>query len=264
MTRTSKALFIVFIFLFALFLYGITLYTHPATLPSGDSLESPSLVHWLGTDDLGMDIFAQISSGFFSSMFIGVTTAFITFLFGGALGLLSGFSDGIADTIISFFINLFLSVPQLPIMIVIGAFWGQSQWNVIFIIALFSWANIAKVIRARTISLRSTGYVRMATSYGGNAFYVLLHHLALDIFPLLFVHSLAVIGKSILQEASLAFLGLSDPLAKSWGLMINKCVAFRGIYFTNYWTWWLLPVVFTLIITVLCIRLFSREMEKNL
>lgn len=264
MTKTSKFLLALFLLLFAVFLYGVTLYPHPAALPSGSSLEAPSLAHWLGTDDLGMDIFAQISSGFFSSMFIGVTTAFISFVLGGSLGLLAGFSRGFVDAVISFLINLFLSVPQLPIMIVIGAFWGQSKWNVICIIALFSWASIAKVIRARTLSLCSTGYVRLAKSYGGGAFYILCHHLALDIFPLLSVHSLAVIGKSILQEASLAFLGLSDPLAKSWGLMINKCIAFRGIYFTNYWTWWLLPAVLILMITVLCIRLFSREMEKFL
>jgi peptide/nickel transport system permease protein len=155
-------------------------------------------------------------------------------------------------------------VPQLPVMIVLGAFFGQSIWNVIIIISIFSWAPIAKIVRAKTLQIRSKDYIKIAKSYGAGFFYILHKHLIKEIFPVLLVNTLAVIGKAIIQEASLAFLGLSDPLSKSWGLMINKAISFPGIYFTDYWLWWLLPPLVSLSLTTYCIRMISREIENTI
>lgn len=245
-----------------LFAWGALFYPMDAKLPSGASLEAPSGEHWLGTDNLGIDIFAQISGGFFHSMSIGLSTAVIAFLLGGALGVAAGYAGGRVDMLVEFLINLFLSVPQLPIMIVIGAFFGQSSLNIICIIAAFSWAPIAKQVRARTMSLRKTRYLILARSYGGGLWYLFKTHMSRDIMPLLAISSIAVTGRAIVQESSLAFLGLSDPLAKSWGLMIARCTAFKGIYFTEFWKWWLLPPVFSLVISALLLRLLTRALES--
>ena len=126
------------------FLWGVTGYPHPAQLPSGGSLEAPSAAHWLGTDNLGVDIYAQISAGFFRSLGIGLAAAAFTFAVGGGLGILAGFAGGWADALISFLIQVLLAIPQLPVMIVIGAFLGQSTWNLVWIIAAFSWAPVAR------------------------------------------------------------------------------------------------------------------------
>lgn len=245
-----------------LFAWGVLFYPMDAELPSGGSLEAPSAEHWLGTDNLGIDIFAQISKGFFHSLSIGLATALAAFLIGGVLGVAAGYAGGKTDVLVEFLINLFLSVPQLPIMIVAGAFFGQSSLNIICIIAAFSWAPIAKQVRARTMSLRRTRYLVLARSYGGGLWYLFRTHMSRDIMPLLAISSIAVTGRAIVQESSLAFLGLSDPLAKSWGLMIARCTAFKGIYFTEFWKWWLLPPVFSLVISVLLLRLFTRALES--
>lgn len=250
--------------LFCLFLYGVLLYPHGGELPSAASLEPPSAGHWLGTDNLGIDIFAQISRGFFHSMTIGLSTALIAFLLGGTLGVAAGYLGGWVDLAVEFLINVFLSVPQLPVMIVIGAFWGQSRWHIICIIAAFSWAPIAKQVRARTRSLRETDYLRLARSYGGGLWYLFWTHMSREILPLLAVGAIGVVGRAIVQESSLAFLGLSDPLAKSWGLMIARCTGFRGIYFTPFWRWWLLPPVVSLVVSVVLLRLLARALERNL
>ena len=149
------------------FLWGVTGYPHPAQLPSGGSLEAPSAAHWLGTDNLGVDIYAQISAGFFRSLGIGLAAAAFTFAVGGGLGILAGFVGGWADALISFLIQVLLAIPQLPVMIVIGAFLGQSTWNLVWIIAAFSWAPVARQMRAKTISIRRRDYVQMARLYGG-------------------------------------------------------------------------------------------------
>ena len=101
----------------------------------------------------------------------------------------------------------------------------------------------------------------LAERYGGTAFYIIRTHMMPELLPLLLVNALGVIGKTIRQEAALAYLGLSDPLAKSWGLMINRASGFSGIYFTEYWKWWLLPPVFVLIFTILLTRLLARTLE---
>ena len=253
---------VIFLLLALLFTYGLLLYPQDSRLPSGDSLEAPSREHWLGTDNLGIDIFAQVSSGFFHSLSIGLAAAVIAFLLGGFLGVAAGYAGGRTDAAVEFLINLFLSVPQLPIMIVIGAFFGQSSLNIICTIAAFSWAPIAKQVRARTMSLRKTRYLILARSYGGGLWYLFRTHMSRDIMPLLLISSLAVTGRAIVQESSLAFLGLSDPLAKSWGLMIARCTGFKGIYYTEFWTWWLLPPVLALVLSVLLLRLFSRALEN--
>ena len=230
--------------LFCIFLYGAALYPHSGDLPSAASLEEPSAQHWLGADNLGVDIYAQISRGFFHSMTIGVSTALIAALLGGALGVCAGYAGGEIDLAVEFLMNVFLSVPQLPIMIVIGAFWGQSQRNIICIIAAF--------------------YLILAKSYGGGIWYLFRAHMARDVLPLLAVGGIGVVGKAIIQEASLAFLGLSDPLARSWGLMIARCTGFQGIYFTEFWKWWLLPPVISLAVSVVLLRLLAQALERYL
>ena len=156
-----------------------------------------------------------------------------------------------------------LSIPQLPVMIVVGAFFGQSTWNIIWIIAAFSWAPIAKQLRAKTISVKNARYIKLAKSFGGSSFYIIRRHMLSELMPLLTVNSLGVIGSAIVQESSLAFLGLSDPLAKSWGLMIARARAFPGIFFTEFWKWWLIPPVAALIASTLCLRLLARALENT-
>lgn len=253
----------VFLLLAAFFLWGVWLYPHSGTLPSGASLEPPSWNHWMGTDNLGLDIYAQISMGFFRSMAIGITTAALTFLLGGILGISAGYLGGKVDMLVSFLINVMLSIPQLPVMIVVGAFWGQSTWNIIGIIAAFSWAPIAKQLRAKTISIRNAQYITLAKSYGGSHWYIIRRHMLLELLPLLLVNAIAVVGAAIVQESSLAFLGLSDPLAKSWGLMISRARSFQGIFFTDFWKWWLLPPVLSLVFSTLSLRMLAKSLEQH-
>lgn len=263
MRRKLLGLLLALAVLTVFFGYGATFYPHPADLPSGDSLTAPSARHLLGTDNLGIDIYAQISVGFFRSLAIGLATAAVSFAVGGALGVLAGFLGGKMDGAVSFLINVFLSVPQLPIMIVIGAFFGQSTGNIIAIIAAFSWAPIAKQAAAKTRSIRRTGYVVLARSYGARPWYLIRRHMLRELLPLLLVTSLAVVGRAIIQESSLAFLGLSDPLAKSWGLMIARATAFKGIYLLPFWKWWILPPALALLASVVLLRLLSRRLEQH-
>ena len=128
--------------------------------------------------------------------------------------------------------------------------------------ALFSWAPIAKIVRATVINIRGSGYLRLAQRYGGKFLYLFRTHMYRDILPLLIVNGLFVVGRAIILEASLAFLGLADPTARSWGLMINKAVSFRGIYHTDYWKWWLMAPLISLLIITILFRFIAKEVER--
>ena len=131
--KRIRRYFILLLLLAAVCLYGLTLYPHSPVKSSGASLEAPSAIHFLGTDNLGIDIFAQLSKGFYLSMMTGVTASACSFAAGGLFGVCAGFCGKRTDAVLSFITNVFLSVPQLPVMIVIGAFWGQSIWNIILL-----------------------------------------------------------------------------------------------------------------------------------
>ena len=244
-------------------LYGVTAYPHSALAPSGGSLEAPSLEHLLGTDQLGIDVFAQLSRGALHSLLIGTAAATLALLIGAGLGFVAGFAGGRTDAGLSFVIHVFLAIPQLPAMIVVGAFWGQRTLNLILIIALFSWAPLATLVRDQTRSLRRRGYLQFARHYGGSPLYLFVTHMRAELLPLTLITGLAILGRAIVQEASIAYLGLADPTAKSLGLMINRASRFPGIYFTSYWTWWLVPPVLTLIALILGLRLIARGLERR-
>lgn len=244
-------------------LLGLTVYPHPATAVSGASLEAPSAQHLLGTDQLGIDIYAQLSRGFWHSLLVGFATAGLALSIGGGLGVTAGLQGGVPDALISFLTHSFLCLPQLPAMIVAGAFFGQSLPLMILILAAFSWAPIARIAREQSRAARDRDYVRLARRYGASTFYLLRRHLSRELVPVLAVAGLGVVGRAITQEAAIAFLGLGDPTTKSLGLMLNRASRFTGLYFTPYWTWWLLPPVLVLILLVLTLRLLARSLERG-
>lgn len=244
--------------------WGALVWPCSPTQPSGASLEAPGPAHWLGTDDLGIDIYAQLSQGFFASLGLGLACGALTALAGGGLGMLAGYRGGAAEAAVEFAAELFLAVPQLPVLIVLGAFWGQDRRLVIALIAAFSWAPVAKQTAAKTRSVARRTYVRAARSWGAGSWYILRRHLAAEVLPVVLVGALAVVGKAILQESALAYLGLADPTAKSWGLMINRASRFAGIWFTDYWKWWLAAPVAALLLTILFTRLLARWLEQRL
>ena len=155
-------------------------------------------------------------------MTIGILYAAVTFIIGGVAGVAAGYYGGRIDLVISFLINLFLSVPQLPIMIVIGAFFGQSMFNIVMVVALFSWASVARITRAETMSLKERDYVIASKNLGAGSVLIAVKHILPNILgPVIVAASLGV-ASAILTESSLSFLGLgiSIPHA-SWGSMLQ-------------------------------------------
>lgn len=231
---------------------------------TGDSLERPGSAHILGTDELGMDIWAQICYGARMSLLIGLAVACIAGFGGGAIGILAAYKGGLADQALMRVIDVTMALPSLPLLIVISAFMGPSIVNVIIILVLFSWARPARIARSQTLSVKTHAYIIAARNYGASSWYLLRRHIFPEVLQILLVLVIGITSHAIVAEAGLAFLGLGDPTSKSWGMMLNYATGFRSIYFTPYWQWWLVPPLLALISLLLCLAFISRDLERVL
>jgi len=155
-----------------------------------------------------------------------------------------------------------IALPNLPVMIVLAAFFGPSLVNIIIVLALFSWSRPARVVRAGALSLNEQPYIKMAAHYGASSFYLLTRHFLPELLPIIMVSMIRLAGRAIVAEASLAFMGLGDPTSRSWGLIIHHAVNFSGIYFTEFWKWWLFYPWLFLTLLVTSLAMLGRDLEK--
>lgn len=237
---------------------------HSHKLPSGDALEPPSTSHLLGTDDLGIDILSQIFYGARLSLIIGFSTAILAGMGGAILGVISGYYGGLADKIIMRLADMMIALPSLAMMILLGAFFGPSTRNIVLVLVLFSWTGPARIVRSKIISIKKEGYIEMARSYDAGFFHLFRLHFLPEIMPVLAISIIRITSKAIVAEAGLSFLGLGDPTSKSWGLILNHSINFRGIYFTEYWKWWVIPPLAGTMILILSLSYISRDLERIL
>lgn len=259
----GKLSVLIIIFFITLSVFGSLLSYYPHNIPSGSPLDPPSRLHWMGTDDLGIDIWAQICYGARISLVVGFATAFLAVGGGGLLGIYAGYYGGKIDEWIMRIIDLIMIIPELPIMIVSGAFFGPTLKNIIIVLSVFSWTIPAKIVRSKILSIKSEDYIKVAESYGAGFLYITKKHFFPQIFSLLLVSFIKLMSKAIVAEAGLSFLGLGDPTSKSWGLMLNHAMAFSGIYFTEFWKWWVLSPLICIIIIVLTVALIGKEIESK-
>ncbi|TDE89234.1 ABC transporter permease [Occultella glacieicola] len=200
----------------------------------------PSSEHWLGTTQFGQDVLAQLIAGARGSMFVGVLAALIGTVLAIVFGVTAGYFGGRTDHVLNFVTNIFMVMPVLPlIFIVSGYLRGTGLWMIAIIIGVFGWAGGARTLRAQTMSVRNRDFVLAMRMLGESN----PRLIGSEVLPHLggWVASMflsAMIG-AILAEAGLAFLGISDSGAISWGSMIqaaqSQSAVLRGLW------WWFVP-----------------------
>ncbi|MFB9275575.1 dipeptide/oligopeptide/nickel ABC transporter permease/ATP-binding protein [Cohnella cellulosilytica] len=229
---------------------------------SGGPLEAPSAAHWLGTNDIGQDILAELVSGARVSLTVGIVGAVCVMLIGAAIGIVAGYFGGWIDALMMRLVDVMMTLPFLPLMIVIGVFLKPSIATQIMIISLVMWAKVARELRSQIMSLRSRGSVQAARSMGATNGYIMRRHVLPGVFPLLIPQFVQGVNAAIMMESSLSFLGLGDPLAKSWGSMLFYANA-RSAFLTEAWLWWVLPPGICIIIVVLGCTFVGYWLEEK-
>lgn len=263
--RLSLAGKISFLFILLLIMTAIFapyLSPYPPDKSSGAPLSGPGKGHILGTDELGYDIWSQISYGARVSLLVGFATALLAVLGGGIIGIIAAYYGGFIDKIIMRIVDIMIIIPGLPVMIVLAAFFGPSLVNIVIVLALFTWVIPARIVRSQVLILKEMAYIKSVETYGAGIFYLIRKHFFPEVFPLLAVNVIKLSGKAIVSEAGLSFLGLGDPVSKSWGLIIHHAINFEGIFFTPFWKWWLLYPLLFLSLLIVSLAFLSRDLEE--
>lgn len=261
MSLRAKLSLIICLVLLAMAVFSPVLAAHPYDKISGEKFDPPSAEHWLGTDDLGMDLWAQMCNGARISLGLGLTVALIATAIGGIVGLAAAFFPKKVDTALMAVCNLFQSVPDIPIIIVLASFFGQKTSVMVSALVIFSWTKPARLLRSRALAFRELPYVKVSASYGASFWHILKEHLIWEIWPLWLASFARLVGRAVVMESALAFLGLGDPTAKSWGMILNNALSYRGIYYTDYWKWWIVPPVLAIALLVTSLSVLMMELE---
>lgn len=253
---------ILLIFVICLALFGPYLVPYDADETTGLPFQAPNAAHWLGTNDMGQDIVAELVEGARTSLFIGITTAILATLIGAIMGVASGYLGGWLDTLLMRIVDITLTLPFLPLMIVIGVYLGPGIFTQILVITLVMWAGKARQIRAQTLSLRDRGPVLAAKSMGAGNFYIFRKHIFPGVFPLIIPQFVGAMNIAIMMESSLSFLGMGDPLTKSWGSILFYANS-RSAFLTDAWIWWVIPPGVCIVLTVLSFSLIGYYLEEK-
>lgn len=240
------------IFLMALCAPLLTPYDPSAILTSLPSL-APSPAHWFGTNHEGQDIFAQVVYGARFSLFIGVAAGAAMTVLSIVIGMLAGFVGGWLDDALVMVMNVFLVIPQLPLLVVLGAylpFRGAS--SMILVLALTGWAWGARVLRSQTLSLRSRDYVQAGVVSGESTMRLIFSEIMPNMVSLIASTFIFAFTGAILADTALEFLGFGDPNVISWGSTLYWAQN-NGTLLTGEWWHFVFPGLAVAITTAACI-----------
>jgi peptide/nickel transport system permease protein len=229
---------------------------------AADILRPPSAQHWLGTDELGRDVFRETIAGAQVSLLVGLLATAISMVLGTAVGLSAGYSRGWIGGLMMRVTDFFLVIPTLPLIIVLAAVVGQSLGVIIIVIGLTSWASTARIVRSQVLTLRERVFVERIRALGATDWRIATVHILPNVMPLIFANTVLVIAGSILAEATLAFLGLGDPTHTSWGTMLHSAFT-NGATSRGAW-WYLLPPGIGIVIVVLGFTLIGYTLDRIL
>jgi peptide/nickel transport system permease protein len=199
--------------------------------------EPPSATFWLGTDELGRDLFQRLLDGGRVSLLVGFSGALLSAVIGSAIGVIAGYLGGRLDSILMRVTDGVIALPLLPLLIVLAAIDPQkvgippsiaqsetfSLYRIVVIVALTGWTTVARLVRAETLSLKARDFSRAAQALGARPFRIMFRHILPNAAGSLVVATTMSVGSLILLESTLSFLGLgTQPPAASWGNMLTN------------------------------------------
>jgi peptide/nickel transport system permease protein len=219
-TRTVKAGVAIILFFVALALFGSVYLPHSPLATVGAPFLPPSVRFPFGTTSTGQDIFSQWIYAAQPTLIVGLLAAAIGTLLGVVVGIAAGFIRYLDEPLMRL-ADVVLALPTLPLLIVVAAFIRPSLVSVALLIALLSWAGVARVLRSSVLSLRQSPYVEVALLSRVPRYRIMMVDMFKHTLPLILSYSLFAVGDAILSESSLDFIGVGPISSDSWGAMIS-------------------------------------------
>jgi peptide/nickel transport system permease protein len=223
-------------------------------------LSPPSWQHPLGTDELGHDVLTRLLYAGRVSLTVGFSAAVASALVGTGVGLLSGFYGGWVDQVLMRFVDVMLSIPDLPILIILSRYFGGSLGGIILVLVAFGWMGTARLVRGEVLRLKNLEFVLAARALGASNARIMWRHLVPNALGPVIVSATLSVGGAILTEAALSFLGIGiQPPQPSWGNMLQNAQDF--IWRTPLLALWPGLMIF---VTVLCFNFLGDGLRDAL
>lgn len=263
--RLTKIAFVYLIFLLLIGLFGgaIAPYEHDERMRGEDGQlirsEGPSVEHPLGTTDSGYDVLSRVLVGAQPTVIAGLLGGTLIVSIGLFVGLVSGYMGGRVDDILMRATDMMYGIPVIPFSLVLIAVLGTGFYQSILVIGLIIWRGNARVLRSQTLQIRERPFVQSAIAVGASTPRIIYSHIFPLVLPMAVLFFALGTGYTILLQAGLAFLGVTDPFVPSWGIMIRN--AYESGTMTLTW-WWALAPGLLISFTVLSLFLFGRGYEN--
>jgi peptide/nickel transport system permease protein len=231
----------------------------PDALDLASRRAPPSLAHWMGTDELGRDLFTRVLFGARISLTIGLLSAALSVALGSAVGAIAGFAGGRLDAWLMRVTDAMLAVPRLPLLMIAAAILHPTIPLLIVLVGLAGWMETARVVRSEVISLAERGFVEAALATGATTTQILVRHILPNVYATIAVAATLSVGRGILMESALSFFGVGvQPPAASWGNMLYQAQTAMTSE-----PWLALFPGLAIFVTVICVNVVGEHLSAR-
>ena len=251
-------LFLISIFILIV-IFGPNVAPYSPSAFKSPAFNPPNSKNLMGTDDLGRDIFSRVLYGARVSLIIGFLSALLSTVVGVIVGSFSGYYGGRIDDLLTRLTEFFQVLPKFFLALIIVALFGSGIINVVLVIAVLSWPSTARLVRAEFLYLKELEFIEAARSLGAGSLSIIFNEILPNAIHVAIVNMSMQAASSILIEAGLSFLGLSDPNVISWGYMLRNAQDF----YTYAW-WMAIFPGFAIFLTVLSFNLIGEGLNDAL
>lgn len=223
---------------------------------------APSREFWLGTDQIGRDVFSRLLYAMRISLLVGIMATLISTVVGVVLGLIAGYFGGVPDMVIMRFTDMVMSFPYILLVLVAAAIFKPGLWNIILILGFVDWPGIARLVRGNVLNLRETNFIKGNIVAGMPLRHILFSEILPNTVAPILVYATSVLAISMLDEAALSFLGLGvQPPAASLGNMLNGAQSLT-VLTRQPWLW--IPAGILIVVLVMAINFIGDALRDAL
>lgn len=222
--------------------------------------EGPSIAHPLGTTDSGQDVLSRVIIGARPTVITGILGGIMIISIGMTIGVTAGYVGGKTDDVLMRITDIAYSLPLIPFALVMIAFLGIGFFSTIMIIGLILWRGNARVLRSQVLQVKERPYIQVVKASGAGTRRIILKYIFPNIASMAILFFSLGMGYAIIAQASLAFIGATNPFVPSWGIMIRN--AYESGYLGTQLGWSLVPGIL-LGLTVASTFMLGREFETD-
>lgn len=222
-------------------------------------LKGPSAAHILGTDHLGRDIWAQIANGGRDLLLFALIAASIGIFLGVVLGSFSAIIGGAFDSTMVAFADVWLSIPRIPLLVVLSGFFTLDSLKLAIVLGILSWAGLYRTIRAEVLSLKERDFIEAAFMQNLTKTHIVFREIAPNLLGFIAINFSLLMRASIYSQVGLVFLGLL-PLEQNWGVMINQAWT-QGVIYNPNSVWFILAPTIMICLLIISLVWVGKALE---